>query len=148
MFKLEWPSGKLAAGQGEPLRLADRFIPPNAIEGPAFVYRNGWFYLFVSMERCCAGVNSTYRIAVGRSRNPTGPYFDRLGTPLMHSGGTVVLSERGSMIGPGGQSFSHGLIAFHYYDATANGDFRLGIRKVAWSADGWPIIATEFPATR
>jgi arabinan endo-1,5-alpha-L-arabinosidase len=148
MWKLEWPSGKLAPGQAEPLRIADRFIPPNAIEAPAFLYRNGWYYLFVSMDACCAGTNSTYRIAVGRARSPTGPYFDKLGTPLMHSGGTVILSEQGAMFGPGGQSIFRGFIAHHYYDATANGDFRLGIRKIAWSADGWPIIASESPATR
>src|ERR1019366_182361 len=32
MFQFAWPSGKLVPGQGEPLALADRFVPPNAIE--------------------------------------------------------------------------------------------------------------------
>jgi hypothetical protein len=31
MWALQWPSGRLAPGQGQPLRLADRFVPPNAM---------------------------------------------------------------------------------------------------------------------
>jgi arabinan endo-1,5-alpha-L-arabinosidase len=141
MWQLQWPSGKLVPGQGAPLRLADRFVPPNAIEAPAFTSHNGWYYLFVSLDFCCRGTGSTYKIAVGRSRTVTGPYFDRLGTPLEHGGGTVILSEQGTMFGPGGQSIRGGFLAHHYYNGAANGDFRLGIRKIAWSEEGWPIIA-------
>lgn len=142
MVKLEWPSGKAAPTTAEPLRLADRFVPPNAIEAPYIVYRQGWYYLFVSLDFCCRGVDSTYKIAVGRSRQVTGPYYDRLGTPLQHGGGTVILSERGRMFGPGGQSVFNGYMAHHFYDGNANGDFRLSIRKIAWEASGWPRIAT------
>ena len=141
MWKLQWPDGKLAPGQGEPLRLADRFVPPNAIEAPALVHRNGWYYLFVSLDFCCRGEFSTYKIAVGRSRQATGPYFDQLGTPLQHGGGTVILSEQGTMFGPGGQSIYRGFLAHHFYDGTARGDFRLAIRRIAWDKNGWPIIA-------
>src|SRR5215831_17204453 len=133
MLKLQWPDGKLAPGQGEPLRLADRFVPPNAIEGPAILHHGGWFYLFVSLDFCCRGTGSTHKIAVGRARQPTGPYFDRLGTPLEHGGGTIVLSERGTMFGPGGASVHHGLLAHHFYDGTANGDVRLSIRRIEWT---------------
>ncbi|MDB6156342.1 MAG: arabinan endo,5-alpha-L-arabinosidase [Gammaproteobacteria bacterium] len=121
------------------------FVPPNAIEAPALMYGDGWYYLFVSLDFCCRGTGSTYKIAVGRSRYPTGPYFDKLGTPLEHGGGTVILSEQGTTFGPGGQSIYAGFLAYHCYDGTANGDFRLGIRKVAWSEDGWPIIANPVP---
>lgn len=141
MFKLAWPSGMLAPGQGEPLRIADRFVPPNAIEAPYIVRKNGWYYLFVSLDFCCQGTNSTYKIAVGRSRQVTGPYFDRLGTPLQHGGGTVVLSERGTMFGPGGQSLFGDYLAHHWYDGAANGEIRLGIRKIVWESSGWPRLA-------
>jgi arabinan endo-1,5-alpha-L-arabinosidase len=95
------------------------------------------------MDFCCQGLGSTYKIAVGRSREATGPYFDRLGTPLQHGGGTVILSERGDMFGPGGQSVFNGYLAHHYYDRTLNGDHRLMIRKIAWESSGWPRIATS-----
>ena len=123
-----------------PLRLADRHVPPNAIEAPSLVGHGGWFYLFVSMDFCCRGTDSTYKIAVGRSRTVTGPYLDRLGTPLAHGGGTVILSERGDMVGPGGQSIFDGWLAHHFYDAAAGGDFRLALRRIAWDADGWPRL--------
>jgi len=142
MIRLEWPSGKAAPMTGEPLRLADRFVPPNAIEAPYIVYRGGWYYMFVSLDFCCQGLGSTYKIAVGRSREATGPYFDRLGTPLQHGGGTVILSERGDMFGPGGQSVFNGFLAHHYYDRSLNGDHRLMIRKIGWESSGWPRIQT------
>jgi arabinan endo-1,5-alpha-L-arabinosidase len=142
MFQLQWPSGMLAPGQGEPLRLADRFVPPNAIEAASITRYHGRYYLFVSFDFCCQGTNSTYKIAVGRSDVVTGPYYDRLGTPLEHGGGTVILAENGTMFGPGGESASPELLAYHWYDGTANGDFRLGIRTIAWD-DGWPVVTSE-----
>jgi arabinan endo-1,5-alpha-L-arabinosidase len=140
MFKLQWPSGMLAPGQKEPLRLADRFVPPNAIEGASIIRKGGKFYMFVSFDFCCQGTNSTYKIAVGRSDVVTGPYYDKLGTPLQHGGGTVILSENGTMFGPGGPTASPDLLGYHWYDATANGDFRLGLRTIKWE-DGWPTVA-------
>jgi arabinan endo-1,5-alpha-L-arabinosidase len=142
MVRLAWPSGMPPAGQGEPLRLADRFVPPNAIEAASIVPRHGHFYLFVSLDFCCQGTNSTYKIAVGRSDAVTGPYYDELGTPLEHGGGTVILSENGTMFGPGGESASPYLLAYHWYDAAANGDFRLGIRTIRWVND-WPVVAAR-----
>lgn len=140
MIRLQWPTGKAAAGQGEPLRLADRHVPPNAVEAPYIVEHKGWYYLFVSLDFCCRGVESTYKIAVGRSRQVTGPYLDQLGTPLAHGGGTVILSERGTMFGPGGQSVFDGVLAHHFYDGTANGDFRLALREIRWGPGGWPSL--------
>jgi arabinan endo-1,5-alpha-L-arabinosidase len=145
MLRLEWPSGKPAAGQAEPLRLADRHVPPNAIEAPYVIARRGWYYLFVSIDFCCRGPDSTYKIAVGRSRTVTGPYYDQLGTPLLHGGGTVILSERGSMVGPGGQSVYGPYLAHHFYDAEAEGDFRLSIRRIGWTRDGWPRLTSAGP---
>ena len=139
MIELEWPSGKAAPRRGEPLRLADRRQPPNAIEAPYVVQRDGFFYLFVSLDSCCRGTQSTYKIAVGRSREVTGPYVDRDGRPMLEGGATVLLSSQGGRIGPGGQSLSGDLMAHHFYDAAANGDFRLSIRVVRWE-DGWPVI--------
>jgi arabinan endo-1,5-alpha-L-arabinosidase len=141
MLELEWPNGTPAPDPAEPLRLADRFVPPNAVEAPALMYRGGWYYLFVSFDFCCQGLSSTYKIAVGRAREVTGPYFDRLGTPLAHGGGTVILSEREDMFGPGGQSVYGGMLVHHFYDRRANGDFRLGLRRLEWEVGDWPRVA-------
>ena len=38
-----------------------------AIEAPVIVRHGGYYYLWVSFDRCCQGAASTYRIMVGRS---------------------------------------------------------------------------------
>ena len=139
MVQLAWPSGKRSA---DPVRrhLANRKVTLNAIEAPAIEHRDGWFYLFTSWDRCCLGVDSTYRIVVGRSKTVTGPYVDRDGKPLTDGGGTTILSSKGDRVGPGGESISGDVIAYHYYDGAANGSPTLGLRQLAWTPDGWPQL--------
>jgi arabinan endo-1,5-alpha-L-arabinosidase len=142
MVELSWPSGLRADPSAEPLRLADRGSPPDAIEAATVVHHDGWYYLFVSLDSCCRGVASTYRIAVGRSAAVTGPYVDRGSTPLLEGGGTVLLDSDGFMVGPGGESASEGYLAFHYYDASKGGAFQLAVRQLGWR-DGWPVLTTS-----
>ena len=138
MVQLEWPSG-LRVDDAEPLRLADRQAPPNAIEAPYIIAHDDAYYLFVSKGFCCRGVDSTYSIVVGRSETIDGPYLDANGVSLLEDGGTIVLETDGSRIGPGGQSLSGGYLAFHYYDGDADGMFRLGLLPIEWH-DGWPVV--------
>ncbi|MCP2635846.1 arabinan endo-1,5-alpha-L-arabinosidase [Microbacterium sp. HD4P20] len=140
MVQLEWPSG-LRAGDEEPLRLADRQLPPNAVEAPYLLSHGEHWYLFVSMDSCCQGSDSTYKIAVGRAHEITGPYVDREGVPLLEGGGTVLLETDGNRVGPGGQSVADGMLAFHYYDADLDGRFQLGLAPIEWDADGWPTVS-------
>lgn len=140
LVPLEFPSGKPPAG-AEPVTIAHRGTAVNAIEAPALLHRDGWYYLFVSFDSCCQGTASTYNINVGRSRDPQGPYLDADGTALTDGGGTLLLESEGTRIGPGGQSVSGDHIAFHYYDADQGGDFRLAIRALGWTEDGWPVLA-------
>ena len=142
LVELSWPSGKPADPGAEAVTIASRRGQPNAIEAPYLVARDGWFYLFVSRDACCQGTDSTYNMAVGRSREVTGPYVDREGVPLLEDGGTPLLATRGDRVGPGGQSVSAGHLAFHYYDASLGGDFQLAIRELAWDGDGWPVATT------
>ncbi|WP_017573999.1 arabinan endo-1,5-alpha-L-arabinosidase [Nocardiopsis halotolerans] len=140
MVELDWPSGQVAEG-AEVLHLADRREPPNAVEAPYILHRDGYYYLFVSFDLCCR-VGSDYKIAVGRSTDVTGPYVDADGVPLLEGGGTVILAEEGTITGSGGQSVSGGLLAYHYYDTDLGPefDFRLAIRRLHWTADGWPHV--------
>lgn len=142
---LAWPDGKVAGG-AEPVQVARRSgVPENAIEAPSVVHRDGWYYLFVSWDRCCAGVDSTYSIHVGRSRAVTGPFADREGRDMAAGGGSLVLASAGAAVGPGGQSLSRGYLGYHYYDADDGGAPRLAIRRLAWDADGWPVADTALP---
>ena len=114
------------------------------IEG-AYIYpHGGYYYLFASIDDCCKGNSSTYRIIVGRSASVTGPYTDRGGLALTSGGGTIVLSAHGSINGPGGETVftdtDGPILVYHYYDGNNNGNPALGISKLAWAADGWPYV--------
>jgi beta-xylosidase len=55
------------------------------------VARNGYYYLFVSMDYCCnpSYLTDNYKEAVGRATSPHGPFVDMSGTPMLSGGGTV-----------------------------------------------------------
>jgi arabinan endo-1,5-alpha-L-arabinosidase len=112
-----------------------------AIEAPSIVYRGGNFYLFVSFDFCCRGVDSTYRIMVGRSNAVTGPYVDRAGVPMTAGGGTELVRGAGRYAGTGGSDVYHegnrDLLVHHYYDREQAGAAKLSIREIRW-LDGWP----------
>lgn len=139
MVQLEWPSGKRSADRTRH-KIANREQAPNAVEAASIVPHDGHYYLFTSWGQCCNGVNSDYKIVVGRSANVTGPYVDQDGRKLLDGGGTVVRSTSGNRVGPGGQSVSDEVIAYHYYDAKAKGTPKLALQQIAWGDDGWPEL--------
>lgn len=61
-----------------------------SIEGPSIVRHGRFYYLFVSLDYCCRGANSDYRLAVGRAESITGPYLDRDGVPMLAGGTTTA----------------------------------------------------------
>jgi arabinan endo-1,5-alpha-L-arabinosidase len=117
---------------------------PNGIEGANVVSANGYYYLFVSVDICCQGVNSTYKIAYGRSLNIKGPYADKNNVPMLESGRTILEESGVRWVGPGGQDVYKSdvgwVIARHAYDATANGKPTLRISDLYWDADFWPTL--------
>nr|WP_241266163.1 arabinan endo-1,5-alpha-L-arabinosidase [Streptomyces boncukensis] len=138
-IELDPATGKPASGAA-PVRLASA---GGGIEGPTLVRRGGFYYLFSSYGTCCAGTDSTYRIRVGRSSSPTGPFTDQQGNRLLDGGGTPVLESHGSrVVGPGGQDIlpdvDGDLLVYHYYDAQRGGAPTLGVNLLDWSS-GWPV---------
>jgi arabinan endo-1,5-alpha-L-arabinosidase len=128
--------------------IAARTEQGGAIEAPFIVRRCDYFYLFVSFDRCCDGVNSTYRILVGRSQQLTGPYVDRDGKALLQGGGTELVVGDDTWHGPGHVAiFRDGdrwYEAHHAYYAGAAGTFLrqgaayLRISELMWDEQGWP----------
>ena len=116
-----------------------------AIEAPFVVHHGDYYYLFVSFDLCCRGTKSNYRTMVGRSPNVTGPYVDAEGKPMLHGGGTPLLTGNKRWIGPGGESIlqqpSGDIIVFHAYDGQTGHPF-LQISTIDWST-GWPRAALE-----
>lgn len=115
------------------------------IEASAILEHEGKFYLFVSYDRCCAGVSSTYRIMVGRADIITGPYVGKDGTELVKAGASEVQKTSGRYIGPGGQEPVFGapseMLVYHYYDGDDVGVSKIQITSIGWTADEWPILA-------
>ncbi len=120
---------------------------PDAIEAPFIVHKGHFYYLFVSVDYCCRGARSTYKVMVGRARKITGPYVDATGKRMIDGGGTLLLSGNAKWAGPGGESVllqkSGDIIVYHAYDART-GQPSLQISTIAW-AKGWPRAALENP---
>lgn len=117
----------------------------------SYLHREGdYYYLFVNYGSCCSGVDSTYNIRVGRGTTPGGPFRGKDGTSMLSGGGSLFLGSEGNFIGPGHFSIfeESGVeyFSYHYYDGNANGAPKLNLRPLAWTPDGWPVIADTLPA--
>jgi len=119
--------------------IASRQSTNSAIEAPTLTYRNGYYYLFASVDYCCRGVNSNYKIVVGRSTSITGPYLDKNGLSMMNGGGTIFDAGNSRWRGPGHQDvYNNNIIIRHAYDAQDNGTPKLLINDLYWDSAGWP----------
>ncbi|MCC9642471.1 arabinan endo-1,5-alpha-L-arabinosidase [Rhodopirellula sp. JC740] len=146
LIRLDPQTGKRDAAVGKLHSIANY----RQIEAPHIYQHDGWFYLFVNWGKCCSGVDSTYNIRVGRSRDITGPYLDKEGVDMANGGGTLLLESEGPFIGPGHANVLHEddryWLSCHYYDGTERGRSRLSIQELTWSEDGWPQVA-EHPTS-
>jgi arabinan endo-1,5-alpha-L-arabinosidase len=118
----------------------------NAIEAPFIFKRDGYYHLFASIDYCCRGVKSTYKMIVGRAKSVGGPYLDRDGRPLARGGGTVLLAGDSNWYGVGHNSVytfdGTDYLVFHGYDAKdERGRSKLRIEKLTWDVEGWPSVA-------
>lgn len=139
-------TGKLAGNPPTVVPVAARApgTEPPAIEAPYVIHRDGFYYLFVSWDFCCAGLKSTYRVMVGRSRSILGPYVDREGRPMREGHATLVLASNDRWRGPGHNSVLQtpegDWLVHSCYDKQAppRSERVLNIRPLSWQ-DGWPL---------
>lgn len=115
-----------------------------SIEASCLYRHDGYYYLFVNWGSCCRGVNSTYNIRVGRSRKIAGPYLDKDGVDMRNAGGSLLLSSRAPLFGPGhagilvdgGKSW---FTSDFEGDARMGGKATLAVMPLAWRS-GWPEV--------
>lgn len=115
-----------------------------AIEAPFMMEHNGWYYLFASIDYCCKGNNSTYKVIVGRSQNILGPFVDKEGKKMFDGGGTILLKGDDTKWAAVGHSAHYNFdgkdyVVCHGYDKTQNGRSLLIIREMTWDSEGWPV---------
>ena len=120
-------------------------------EATTMIYRDGWYYLLGTHGTCCDGVNSTYNIVVGRSRNVTGPFLDNMGRDMIAGGGKMVIDGDDRQFGAGhfGRYIEdEGIekMSFHWEaDLDRSARSVLAIRPILWE-NGWPVGGEAFKA--
>ena len=120
-------------------------------EASDLMYNDGWYYLLGTHGTCCDGVNSTYNIVVGRSRQVTGPYIDNCGREMLKGGGKMLIAAGDRKTGPG--HFGRMIIdkgvekmSYHYEaDYDRSGYSVLDVRPLLWH-NGWPVAGTKLKA--
>ncbi|MFC0877837.1 family 43 glycosylhydrolase [Saccharicrinis sp. FJH2] len=116
----------------------------NAIEAP-FVFKKGkYYYLFASIDYCCKGPRSTYKIIVGRSKDLAGPYKDKDGNELKYGGGSIVLKGDDNWYGIGHNAVysadGKDYLICHGYDANDKGKSKLIVTELTWDKKKWPVV--------
>lgn len=145
MRRLNRATGLLSTGDTTLYSLASR--GGASIEGASITRHGGYYYLFTSLDFCCRGVNSDYRVVVGRATSVTGPYTDEAGVSMLTGGGTEVLRGYNEFRGPGGGDVYGDLYVHHYYDLYDNGAPKLSVRPLRW-AGGWPVLGDPLSGSR
>lgn len=152
MFKLNAERTKPAepqqwyslAHRAAPALKAGEKAPPAEIEGPHILKKNGYYYLFVSWGLCCKGKDSTYHVAVGRSKEVTGPYLDKTGKDMAKGGGSLVIVPNKSWKGVGHNSAytfdGKDVMVLHAYETGDNYKQKLKVLDMKWDKDGWPVV--------
>ncbi len=119
----------------------------NAIEAPFIFKKEDFYYLFASIDYCCKGINSTYKMIIGRSKNIQGPFIDKEGKNMGTGGGSILYQGNKNWYGVGHNSAytfnNKDYLIFHGYDANDEGKPKLIIKEMIWDKEGWPIINEE-----
>ncbi|MDQ0375232.1 arabinan endo-1,5-alpha-L-arabinosidase [Cellulomonas humilata] len=150
------PTTGLAVGEAPGVLLARR---PHSVEGAvegAFVLPrpDGGYALVLSYD----SLFSTYHVRVGVSAQLTGPYADRAGRDLTDLDGdpalvgTLMLAGHTldggrSWLAPGHASVltdgDRQLLVHHVRDASDPTQHEVQVRRLVWTADGWPAVSPQ-----
>lgn len=163
ILKLDPITGMAASPGDKGKRIANRGFTNGVyngnIEGPEVVYNPqlNKYFLFISYD----WLETKYNIRVGRADNPEGPFYDFNGHDinLDEDHGPMIVAPYKFQGHGGWQGTAHCSV----FDDGANNFYLahqgrpgvdkyfmdLHIRKVFWTADGWPIVSPErYAATK
>lgn len=113
-------------------------------EGSFIIRSHDYYYIFASRGRCCAGINSTYQIVMGRSKNVKGPYLTKEGESWVDNKYSLLLAGDSTEPGRGHNGFftEHDttFIVYHAYTRSQNGASLLNIKPMYIDNNGWPTM--------
>lgn len=120
----------------------------------AYIYQQGnYYYMFASVGTCCEGVNSTYKVVVGRSKKIEGPYKDKTGKRMLKNGYSLVISPNDHFVGNGHGSqiirddAGQDWLLYHGVVRAAPADGRtLLLDQIKWDKEGWPYVEGGSPS--
>ena len=132
-------------------------VAGNAFEGVNIYKKNGYYYMFASINSCCDGANSKYKVVVGRSESLLGPYVSKNGKKMLDNSWELVLESNDEWRGPGHNSIiiqddeGTDWMIYHSYQMKADrsdviaGRFAM-LDRLQWTDDGWPYIKDCVPS--
>lgn len=122
--------------------------------------RGEYYYFFGSRGHCCDGLNSSYNVRYGRSKNLLGPYVDKSGSDIRERGkGTLFIDGVGNskFVGPGHNAaivtddagtdwfIYHAILRSTPYVSSGANRRSLMLDKITW-INGWPEIEGNTPS--
>jgi arabinan endo-1,5-alpha-L-arabinosidase len=141
------------------LALKNPLVPnPKRVAGTAFeatyIHKRGdYYYLFASIGSCCNGLNSTYKLVVGRSTSLTGTYLNKDGYDMKSNYYSLVVGSSGRFVGNGHCSeivqdyAGNDWILFHGWDVNNESNGRvLLLNQIKWDNNNWPYVDNRYPA--
>lgn len=112
-------------------------------EAACMIQEGEYYYLFVNNGLCCKGLNSTYYIVGGRSKQAFGPFLDETGKDLNAGGGNILLRTEGKFQGPGHVGLlrekNKHIVSIHYYDGDDGGKSKINILNMYFKK-GWVYL--------
>lgn len=134
-------------------------VAGNSFEAACIHKRGNYYYLFASTGACCEGMNSSYKMVVGRSMQLEGPYLSKNGIDMISFDAwnapgyqPVVLRGDDMFAGPGHNSRiitdDNGVdwMLYHSYVDNGSNQRNLMLDMVEWDNDGWPIVGNGTPS--
>lgn len=126
-------------------------VAGDAYEGTYIHKRDGYYYLFASIGRCCEGIKSTYTTVVGRSDKLFGPYLDKQGRSMSDNHHEVLIQKNESFVGTGHNSeivtdkAGDDWMFYHAVKVSDPDGRVLMLDKIVWEND-WPSVKTNSPS--
>jgi arabinan endo-1,5-alpha-L-arabinosidase len=129
-------------------------------EGAYVIYKDNYYYMFLSSGTCCDGHNSNYNVRVGRSTTPMGPYIDHDARSMLgtYRGYQVVMSST-RFKGPGHNSIivdkqGDYYLVYHAFDTNEDPSYGNSPRRsllidlLHWDESGWPSVKGQMPSSQ